>query len=78
MPLFLIVIGSYVGFFFLVSRFKISGGWAYIGCLIGVPVFIIFAVLILSSFGLYMDLSSDDECVKWDWATGDCIKTIPR
>jgi hypothetical protein len=70
MPLFLIVIAAYVGFYFLISRFKIPGAWAYIGYLVGVPVFIVV---------LYMDLSSDDdECVKWNWATGDCMKTIPR
>jgi len=79
MPLFLIVIAAYVGFYFIISRFKISGGWAYIGYLVGVPVFVLFAVLILNWLGLYMDLSSDDdECVKWNWATGDCMKTIPR
>lgn len=79
MPLFLIVIASYVGFYFLVNRFKISGGWAYIGYLVGVPVFTVFAVLILMWLGLYLDLSSgDDECVKWNWATGDCTKTVPR
>lgn len=78
MPLFLIVIASYVGFFNLAHQFKFGGVRAYIGCLVGVPIFIMFVVLILSSMGLYLDLSRDDECVKWDWATGACVKTVPR
>lgn len=78
MPLFIIVIISYIAYFYLLGKLdKAPGGWAYIGALVGVPIFVIIVAYILNAMGLYMDLDNDPgECVKWNWATGECTKTI--
>lgn len=78
MPLFVIAIVSYVLYFYLLGKLnKDLGVWSYIGAIVGVPIFVVVVMLILASMGLYLDLDNDPgECVKWNWSTGDCMKTI--
>ncbi len=79
MPLFLIAIISYAVYFYLIMRLDKKSAWVYIGAVVGVPVFVVAVALFLSACGLYIDLDQDNiagECVKWEWATGECSKTI--
>lgn len=78
MPLFLIVIISYAAYFYLLTRWDRNPGfWAYIGAVAGVPIVVMIAALILRALGVEIITANDSgECVRWDWATGECREMV--
>ena len=70
-----VAILAFAACFYLTRRFGIAGGRACVCFLIGVPVIMLLTLLFLGWLGLGADhFSSDDDCEKWNWATGECIK----
>lgn len=73
MPIWLIGIAGFVLYIYLAAKFQLVEKYGFFAYL-GLPVFIILLMVSLALLGVPLDLADEAECVKWDWATGDCTK----
>jgi len=73
MPMGLVALAGFALYIYLGTKFKLLEKYGFLAY-IGLPVFVVIFMLLLAWLGIPLDLADDAECVKWDWATGDCTK----
>jgi len=81
MPISLIGLAGLALYIYLGMKFQLVekyGFLVYIGLPVFVVLFIIVSMLLLAWLGIPLDLADDCECVKWDWATGDCTQCADK